>query len=102
MAEATHIMFELTEVVEVLIKKQGLHEGLWGLSVEFGLGAANIPTGPDGKTLMPAAINTVQHIGIKKYDEPTNLTVDAAEVNPAPKGVKKAAAKKAAAKKGKG
>ncbi len=89
MAEATMYMFELQEIVEALIKRQGLHEGLWGLSIEFGLGAANIPTGPDGQTLMPAAINIVQHIGLKKHDVPSSLTVDAAEVNPAPKRAKR-------------
>lgn len=98
MAEATMLMFELHEIVELLIKKQGIHEGLWGISIEFGLAAANIPTGPDGTTLVPAALNFVQHIGIKKHEQPTNLTVDAAKVNPAPGGAK-AAAKKASAKK---
>jgi len=87
-------MFELQEIVEAMIKTQDLHEGLWVLAIEFGLGAANVPTGPEGKVLLPAAFNFVQHIGIKKVDTPSNLTVDAAEVNPAPRGAKKVLAKK--------
>lgn len=83
MAEATQFMFEHQEVAELLVKKQGLHEGLWMISIEFGQTAVTIPTSPDGKTLQPAALNIVQRIGLKKHEgAPTNLTVDAAEVNP--------------------
>ncbi|HZE68595.1 MAG TPA: hypothetical protein VE135_03590 [Pyrinomonadaceae bacterium] len=90
MGEAIQYMFELREVTELLLKKQDIHKGLWMISIEFGQGAATIPTGPDGKTLQPAAINIVQHIGIKKHEgAPTNLTVDAEEVNPLPKRVTK-------------
>ena len=84
MAEETiQYMFDLQAVTELLIKKQGFHDGLWMISIEFGLAAASIPTGPDGKTLQPAAISFVQRLGIKKHEgAPTNLTVDAAVVNP--------------------
>jgi len=83
MAEAIQLMFDLNEITELLIKKQGLHEGLWALSVEFGLAATAVPTTPDGKTLMPASVGIVQRIGIKKHEgEPNNLTVDAAVTNP--------------------
>ena len=104
MAEAIQFMFEHQEVVELLVKKQGLHEGLWMISIEFGQTAVTIPTGPDGQILKPAALNIVQRIGLKKHaGEPTNLTVDAAEVNPlykqAGKGAKKAGSKKKAVKK---
>ena len=83
MAEAIQDMFDYQELVELMIKKQGLHEGLWMLSIEFGQAAASVPTG-DGKTFMPAAINLVQRIGIKKHEGELagNLVVDAAVVNP--------------------
>lgn len=81
MAEATQFAFSHQEVVEALIKKQGLHEGLWGLYVEFGLAAANV--GPDSNAINPAAVVAVSKVGIIKTDKPTNLTVDAAKVNPA-------------------
>lgn len=88
MGEADRIFFSLREISELLVKKQGVHEGLWGLSIEFGLAAQNIPTSPDGDTIVPAALSLVQRIGIQRFEKPNNMTVDAAEVNPRPKGGK--------------
>ena len=95
MAEATQYMFDHQEVAELLVKKQGLHEGVWMLSLEIGQAAASVPA-PDGKSFFPAAINIVQRIGLKKHEgAPSNLTVDAAEVNPLRPATKKVGAKKA-------
>lgn len=77
MPEADRLLFELRELAEVLVKSQGIREGLWGIYVEFGLGAANVPTGPGQVT--PAAINFVQKIGIQRFPEPNSLTIDAGE-----------------------
>ncbi|MBN1187315.1 MAG: hypothetical protein JXB49_33865 [Bacteroidales bacterium] len=82
------ITFTHREVAEALIKKQDLHEGLWGISIEFSLGGANISQGPDNTNLTPAAIIPVTKIGIQKFSKPNSLTVDAAEINP-PKENKK-------------
>jgi len=69
--------------VEELIKKQGLHEGLWRLVLEVGLVGTNVNVLNEGKTkLTPAGMVLVQRIGIVKTEEATDLTVDAAEVNP--------------------
>jgi hypothetical protein len=84
MAEVKTYAFDYKEVAEALIKKQGIHEGLWGVYMEFGIGAANIPSDPSQQTLLPAAIVPVVKIGIQRFDRPTSLTVDAAEVNPPP------------------
>ena len=70
-------MFDYKELAEALIVKQGLKEGLWGVAIEFALAASNIPNGPDGKTISPAAINIVQKIGIQRFPEANNMTVDA-------------------------
>ena len=67
----------------MMIKKLDLHEGLWGIYVEFTLGAANVPTSPDGKTVAPAAINVIKTLGLQRFDVPNNLVLDAAQVNPA-------------------
>ena len=80
MAEVTSYAFTYQEVVETLIKRQNLHEGLWQLSIEFGLGASNI--GPNDTDLKPAALIIVGKIGITRVEKETNLTVDAAKVNP--------------------
>jgi hypothetical protein len=80
MAETSQLSFSYKEIVEALIKKQGLHEGIWGLIVKFGMQALNI--GPSDTDLKPAVIIPVLEIGLQKSDKETNLTVDAAKVNP--------------------
>jgi hypothetical protein len=80
MAEAQNYTFDYKEIAEALIKKQGIHEGLWGIYMEFGIGAAN--AGPSENIIFPAAIIPVVKVGIQRFDKPNNLTVDAAEVNP--------------------
>lgn len=95
MAEATQFMFDHKEVAELLVKKQDLHDGLWILNVEIGQAAVTVP-GPDGKSLFPAAVSIVQRIGLKKHQgAPSNLTVDAAQVNPSRSFTKKAVVLKA-------
>ncbi len=83
MPETKNYLFSYTELAELMIKKLDLHEGLWGIYVEFSLGAANVPTSPDNKTIAPAAIAAIKGIGIQRFDAPNNLAVDAAAVNPA-------------------
>lgn len=84
MPETPQIVFSYQELAEVLVKQQDLHEGIWGLHVEFDI-AATLVSDQDGKTTVPAAVVPVQRIGIRRFDEEVgNLTVDAAVVNPAP------------------
>jgi len=78
--ETTRFTFSHKEIVEMLIKKQGFHEGLWMMYVEFGLGALN--AGPSDDQLLPAAIIPVMKIGLQKGEKENSLTVDAAKVNP--------------------
>lgn len=80
MAEVAQLTFTHKEVVTALLKQQGIHEGIWQLIVNFSLGAAFV--GPNDGELNPAAVVPVSHIGIQKTDRVTNLSVDAAEVNP--------------------
>jgi len=82
MPEARNYIFSHKEITELLIKQQDIHEGFWAISIEFGLGAANLSSGPDDPNVMPSAIIPVKRIGIQKYDEPNPLTVDASHVNP--------------------
>lgn len=83
MAEVvTRFTFSHKELVQALIKHQGLHEGLWMLYVQFGLGATN--AGPSDDELLPSAIVPIQKIGLQKGEKENNLTVDAAKVNPKP------------------
>ena len=81
MPETKNIVFSHKEVVEALIRYNNIHEGLWDLYLEFGLAAANIGPGPGGE-LSPAAIVPVQKIGLQRSETSSNLTADAAVVNP--------------------
>ena len=83
MAEATQYTFSHKEIVEALIKKQGLHEGLWSLYVEFGLHAANL-SGPIGNEAVPVAIIPILKMGLQQGKIEDSLTADAAKVNPKP------------------
>jgi hypothetical protein len=81
MAQASQYSFEFKELAELMVKKLDLHEGLWAISVEFGIGASNI--GPSPTELRPSAIIPIVKIGLIQATESTNLAVDAAQVNPA-------------------
>lgn len=74
------------DLIELLIKREGLHEGHWSLMVEFGMGAQYFGA-PDGKAF-PGASIMVTTIGIQRQETPgpagSEHTVDAAAVNPAP------------------
>jgi hypothetical protein len=91
MGEADLYIFSFKEIAEALIKKQNIHEGIWGVYIEFGLSAANINAqGPTGEeAFLPAAIIPVAKIGIRKYEKENSLSVDAAKVNPVSTPAKK-------------
>ena len=76
MAEAKVFTFTYQELAEMMVRKLGLSEGLWGVYVRFGLQAANVGPGPED--LKPAAILPVLEIGLQRFDEPSSLSVDAA------------------------
>jgi hypothetical protein len=81
MSDAPQIIpFTYQELAEILIKHQDIHEGLWGIYVEFGIGATNIGQAPD--ELLPAAVVPIVKLGLQRFTEPNNLTADAAKVNP--------------------
>jgi hypothetical protein len=83
MPEATSYMFKHKELLEMLIKKAGLHQGRWILAVNFGFSGGNM--GPNPEEVSPGAVVAVLGIGIAQAqpDSPPGLTLDAAEVNPA-------------------
>ncbi len=83
MAEVKQYVFTYQEVVEALIKKQDLHEGIWAVYLEFGIAGANIQS-PEGG-VAPSAIVPVTKIGLQKVDAISPIAVNAAVVNPAKK-----------------
>jgi len=81
MPEMKQVTFSHKEVAEALIRYNDIHEGLWGLYVEFGLAGANVGATPGGD-LNPAAIVPILKLGLQRYDSQNNLTANAAVVNP--------------------
>lgn len=88
MPEVQTITLNHRELIEVLIKSQELHEGIWQLHIEFGLGGANIGM-PGTDQVLPAAIVPINKIGITQVDKEGPLALDASKVNPAPAKPKK-------------
>lgn len=80
MPESTQYTFTHAEIVELLIKKAGITEGRWQLTVSFGFAAGN--AGPDDKNLSPSGFVAVQNIGIQKAadGQTNNLIVDASTI----------------------
>ncbi len=98
MAETTQIIFSYKEVAEALLKQQGVHEGVWGIYIKFGIKAANV--GETSEDLRPTAIVPILEIGVQRLEKESNLAVDAAQVNPQPRAqTKKRAATRKALKK---
>ena len=79
MAEATQYQFTHKEVVEALVRKQGLTEGIWTLTLTLGLSVGN--TGPDIDNLNPTAMVAVGAFGLSKTTEMTNLAIDASTLS---------------------
>jgi hypothetical protein len=80
MAESSQLVFSYKEIAEALVKKQGLHEGIWGVFVKFGMQATNM--GPTDNDLRPAVVIPLLEIGLQRFEKENNLSVDAASVNP--------------------
>ena len=80
MAQPTQIVFSHKEVIEALLRKQGIHSGIWGMYIRFGLKGANFGTSPED--VLPTAIVPILEIGVQRFEEESNIAVDAAKVNP--------------------
>ena len=80
MAEPTLIAFNFREIAELLVKQQDIHEGLWCIHFKFGIKGANL--GTNDENVLPTAMVPILELGLQKVEDRTNLTVDAARVNP--------------------
>ena len=84
MPEQTEVMFTHKELLELMLKKQNIHEGLWMISIKFGMQATNFGVAPDGSDILPTAFIPIIAIGMHRADKLNNVTVDASVVNPTP------------------
>jgi len=80
MPNVEQITFSHKELVETLLKSQGITEGLWMplLAVSFAAGNFSVEEG----VANPGGIVMIQKIGIARAqpDTPTNLIVDASKL----------------------
>jgi hypothetical protein len=82
MPEQTEIMFSHKELVTLMLKKQDIHEGIWMVSIKFGMQAANFGVAPDGSDVLPTAMIPIIGVGLHKTDKLSSIAVDASVVNP--------------------
>lgn len=75
------LMHSHKELTEILIKYHDIHEGYFALNVEFQVGFGMM--GPTPNEAVPSVIAGLARVGLNKVSEPTEHTVDAADVNPA-------------------
>ncbi|HTV86477.1 MAG TPA: hypothetical protein VME63_13790 [Dyella sp.] len=93
MAQPNSYAFSYQEVATALLKQQGIHEGIWQVAVTIGFGVNNFARPENPTELRPAVLTIIDAIGLQKVTEKTNLTVDAAVVNPKTPAASKKAAK---------
>lgn len=76
MPNVTQYMFSNSEMLRMLLDKQGITEGFWSLTIEFSLAATM--AGPSPEELIPSAILGVKSIGLQRSEEKVPGSIDAA------------------------
>lgn len=79
MADARY-NFTHQEIIEALLRKAGITEGIWQLGVEFGFAASNVASDEKGEELKPAALIAVNSLTLSSAEKPSSLTVDASKL----------------------
>lgn len=77
----------MRELAAVLVKHYDLHDGKYDLLLEFQIGMGLVGPGP--KALTPGAMIGISKIGLIKSTADGPTTVNAADINPAKKNIKK-------------
>jgi hypothetical protein len=82
MPEANQYIFNTKEIIEIFVKKAGVHEGKWTMLVGFGISAGNF--GPSIDQVSPGVAVVANQFGIQRAapDTPEAMLVDAAIANP--------------------
>ena len=73
--------FDLQAVATLLIRQAGLHEGRYEAGVQFGIIAGKFGFQP-GVPAIPGVINTISGLVLLKSPADSQISVDAAVVNP--------------------
>ena len=77
MADATQYTFSHQALTKLLIQEQGLHEGIWMLAFQLGIGNGQAPS-PTGGDTVPATIISILSVGLQKADKEGPMALDAA------------------------
>lgn len=84
MAEVVQFNFRLKEVTEILVKYQGIHEGLWAVTFNLNLGAGLM--GPTKDEAYPSAMMQIIGVALGRVEEKdlegNPAAIDASIVNP--------------------
>ncbi len=82
MADPTQFTFSLIEATVALLKKQGIHDGKWILSIEFGLNVGLMGASPT--EVKPGVMVLANNLVLQRAIEgsPPSQIVDAAVANP--------------------
>ena len=78
MDNVSQYQFDLLEVAKLLLKKQGIKEGLWTVGVQFALGAVN--AGPEQSMMLPSMLVSVVKMMLTRATESSPLTIDASSL----------------------
>lgn len=71
---------DIRQLITVLIKHYGVHEGLYDLFLEYRMGFGL--SGPSPSDLLPSAMVGLARLSITRVAQLGPLTVDASKVNP--------------------
>jgi hypothetical protein len=82
MVEMTHIDYTNKELVVVMLKDQGIHEGNWVLAAKLSFSAMNVGESPDGSDASPAGVVAVTGVRLERVTEPLPFSVNASDANP--------------------
>jgi hypothetical protein len=72
---------DLKTLAEVLIKREGLHEGYFAIAMRVNVAIATFAFGPESD-FGPGALTTVSAVGLREVPAADPLAVNAALVNP--------------------
>lgn len=77
------------DLIVLMLRDKGIHDGRWMLQIRFGLGAGN--AGPSLDQMNPTAFVPVMSIGLVQTQIEGPLIVDASKANPVEKPRRKPA-----------
>ncbi|MBI2716932.1 MAG: hypothetical protein HYX37_21165 [Rhizobiales bacterium] len=88
MAQSTQVLFSHRDLIELLIKNAGIHDGRWSLLLNLSVGTGHMAVPPDQTG--PGVMVVVTSVGLQRLQDGIDagkdaIVVDATEVNPEPK-----------------